>query len=69
MYGNYHSHVGHSNHSAVASNASAPRTDSLIKVPSREDWRYENVVRMSKGLNALSYEEFVRQVKAGLIKA
>lgn len=69
MYGQYHSHIGHSNNSAAASNASAPKIDNLHKVPSKEDWRYENVLRMNKGMSALSYEEFVRQVKAGLIQA
>lgn len=69
MYDHYHSHVGHSNNSVVTGNTSAPKTDNLHKVPSKEDWRYENVLRMNKGMSALSYEEFVRQVRAGLIKA
>ncbi len=45
----------------------APTSKKADKVPTKEEWRYENITRMSKGQDALSYEEFVRQVKAGII--
>ena len=55
------------NNSHVTVAPAAPASKKIDKVPTKEEWRYENLTRMSKGLSALSYEEFVRQVKAGII--
>lgn len=55
------------NNSHVPVTPAAPASKKTDKVPTKEEWRYENITRMSKGMEALSYEEFVRQVKAGMI--
>lgn len=55
------------NNSHVPVAPATPASKKLDKVPTKEEWRYENITRMSKGQDALSYEEFVRQVKAGMI--